>query len=554
MVRFLRESISEDEVTDKVLVADVIQHQSHVTEKPSTLAARSRTIRSGKSGLFSSTSNLRMTGNSNESYPKPMRQMSSVRKRRKSIVRGSVFVDAEAMKHQIRESIIAKAQSSQDKYRETGCFQQVAKSHVFDLISLVMIFATAAWLFVDTDYNQNEVLSQAPIIFQLVEHVFCVYFLVELLIRLMAFKHKWEALCNKWWVFDLVLVLLMVIQTWLMPLVLAVSGGSHDRWFEEAGPLQLLRILRLTRMARVVRLMAAFPEMQIIIRGITMARKSVLCTLMLLVVIVYTFAVAFTLLTRGTDVGTHFFNRVPDSMNTLIWNGVLGENLPVVANALGAESIFLGGLLLTFVLLASLTVMNMLIGVLVEVVSVVARLEKETLVVNFVTARLQAVIRLIDPCFEGQITRQTFASMLSHPEALTALNEVGVDVVALVDLSDFIFERHDALCFSDFMEEVVQLRGSNTATVKHIVDLRKCLIQEFARFEILLCNRSSWATSVDTSGERSSRVTSMAAPGVGIPTASQAAEASFRTGALTALSIEAAGGNSRFTDLSEHEV
>mmetsp|Transcript_34779 Transcript_34779/g.64434 ORF Transcript_34779/g.64434 Transcript_34779/m.64434 type:complete len:179 (-) Transcript_34779:59-595(-) len=56
---------------------------------------------------------------------------------------------------------------------------------------------------------------------------------------------------------------------------------------------------------------------------------------------------------------------------------------------------------------------------------------------------------------------------------------MGVDVVALVDLCDFIFQDEMYLDFRHFMDLVMQLRGSNQATVKDIVDLRRFITMEF---------------------------------------------------------------------------
>jgi hypothetical protein len=56
-----------------------------------------------------------------------------------------------------------------------------------------------------------------------------------------------------------------------------------------------------------------------------------------------------------------------------------------------------------------------------------------------------------------------------------ALTEVGVDVIGLVDFADVIFEDDDELSFGRFMEIVLELRGSNSATVKDIIELRKLL-------------------------------------------------------------------------------
>merc|ERR1712190_310854 len=68
--------------------------------------------------------------------------------------------------------------------------------------------------------------------------------------------------------------------------------------------------------------------------------------------------------------------------------------------------------------------------------------------------------------------------LLQQPEATRALQDVGVDPVGLIDFVDVIFGEADIISFGRFMETVLLLRGSNNATVKDIVDIRKRLVAE----------------------------------------------------------------------------
>merc|ERR1711933_152995 len=123
--------------------------------------------------------------------------------------------------------------------------------------------------------------------------------------------------------------------------------------------------------------------------------------------------------------------------------------------------------------------MNMLIGVLCEVVKVVSEVEKEQLQLNVVKEELLGKLRLSDQNNNQQLERQEFTDLLGDPEVHATLQKVGVDVVGLVSLADFIFGSKNELSFQDFMDVVLQFRGDNTATVKDIVDLRKLVMTEF---------------------------------------------------------------------------
>merc|ERR1712217_491021 len=125
--------------------------------------------------------------------------------------------------------------------------------------------------------------------------------------------------------------------------------------------------------------------------------------------------------------------------------------------------------------------MNMLVGILCEVVSVVSSVEKEELLINYVKGALKDMMTKcgVDVDGDNHISKEEFALLLSKREAIVALKEVGVDVVGLVDFTDFIFGAGTELSFPDFMEQIMQLRGTNTATVKDVVDLRKLLKERF---------------------------------------------------------------------------
>merc|ERR1740117_1072110 len=109
--------------------------------------------------------------------------------------------------------------------------------------------------------------------------------------------------------------------------------------------------------------------------------------------------------------------------------------------------------------------MNMLIGVLCEVVSAVAATEQEEMLVMFVHEKLSKVMAILDADGGGTISKKEFLEILDNVDAVRCLHDVGIDVFALVDLADYIFADDDAdnqdeieLDFTKFMEVILQLR------------------------------------------------------------------------------------------------
>ncbi|CAK0797050.1 unnamed protein product [Prorocentrum cordatum] len=119
--------------------------------------------------------------------------------------------------------------------------------------------------------------------------------------------------------------------------------------------------------------------------------------------------------------------------------------------------------------------MNMLIGILVQVVSVVSESEQRTMSLSNLRSRMSALFNKygVDSDSNKCISRGEFEILLTIPEAVKCMAELGVDVVSLVDYTDFIFEHDRELSFPDMFNILQQLRSGNNATVRDIVDLRQ---------------------------------------------------------------------------------
>eukprot|EP00930_Biecheleria_cincta_P074423 TRINITY_DN61636_c0_g1_i1.p1 TRINITY_DN61636_c0_g1~~TRINITY_DN61636_c0_g1_i1.p1 ORF type:complete len:656 (+),score=122.15 TRINITY_DN61636_c0_g1_i1:229-1968(+) len=390
---------------------------------------------------------------------------------------GQVFFDVSAIKEQLKENMRTSAHAPRDYYWETGWFRWIAKHAVFENMTLLVIMLNAVWMGYDADQNDKTTLSESAIQFIIAENAFCVFFSFELIIRFGAFKYKRNCLADAWFVFDALLLVMMVFETWVLP-SFAASGTKALQG------LRWMRLIRLTRLARVARLLRAVPQLLIMVKAIIISLKTVSYTFVLLILMVYIFGVAFTILTEGND---EDFDGVLVSMNTLLLAGALPDQGDLV-NRLRLDNLGYYVLIIMYLMIASLTLMNMLIGILTEVISGVAALEKEEMMLRSVKERLWAMLTELKLCTEDDdsITQEAFRSLVVLPKAAAILEEVDVDVVGLVDFADYIFsDEHPFLGFADFMDVVLQLRGSNAASVKDIVDLRKLVLKNSQELKAL---------------------------------------------------------------------
>jgi len=400
------------------------------------------------------------------------------------------------LKEKMKKSMLKPSLTEDRHYYKTGIWQNIARRQWFENATFLVIAINALWIWVDTDLNTAPVLLEAHWSFQLMENLFCFFFSLEWIVRFMAFKKKRKCLGEAWFMFDSVLVLTMFLETWVLTAVLLIfsAGGGENPLAGNTAILRMGRLLRLTRMGRMARLIRAVPELAILIKGMIASIRSVATTLWLLALIMYIFGVGFKQLTVDTDIHKAPSSQYVDwsyvhtAMYSLWLYGVLclDYSQEIAGDLLEVNpALFIA--YYVFVFLALFTVMNMLIGVLCEVVTTVAATEKEALLQNYATSKLRSILTALDLNKKDYLSKQEFCQLLENQEACLLLSDLGIDVIGLVDFQDVIFEQdpdnlhmEPELSFGELLELVMQLRGSNHATVKDIMELRK-LVNAVAR-------------------------------------------------------------------------
>jgi len=409
----------------------------------------------------------------------------SVRKEgpRKSQRARQIFANADQMKEQVQKAILEPEYNVKNMYKDDGCWAAVARSPLFDISSIVAITLNALWLAVETDYNDETLLVNADAPFIVVENFFCTFFFVELLVRFLAFRAKADVVKDSWFIFDSIIVACMVFETWIISVLVWMTSGSLTASSSSTSVLRVVRLFRLTRAPRVARLLKSVPEMMVIVHGIVIVARTVVVIGCLLALIIYTFAIVFTQLAKGTELESTLCPDMMTTMKTLLIGGIFPDIEPTI-DAMADEHFLFGLFFFVFVLLAYVMIMNMLIGVLVEVISVVAAVEKEKNQVAAVKRVLLKWAPEADIGGDNMFGVNEFKHMLNTAGCAKDLNDVGVDAVALVDHADFIYRNKDELTFSELLAVLLGLRGGNDPKVQDLVQLRKFLHVEMQRIEM----------------------------------------------------------------------
>lgn len=66
----------------------------------------------------------------------------------------------EEMKKRIEENLVRHPYDVKIYYHEHGAFQKIARSHIFENITLAVIAFNALWIWIDTDWNDAEAIGR----------------------------------------------------------------------------------------------------------------------------------------------------------------------------------------------------------------------------------------------------------------------------------------------------------------------------------------------------------------------------------------------------------
>eukprot|EP00929_Paragymnodinium_shiwhaense_P082169 TRINITY_DN4321_c0_g2_i1.p1 TRINITY_DN4321_c0_g2~~TRINITY_DN4321_c0_g2_i1.p1 ORF type:complete len:730 (-),score=178.59 TRINITY_DN4321_c0_g2_i1:152-2341(-) len=379
-----------------------------------------------------------------------------------------------------------------DHMKTEGWVQKIARSDRFENLTLFVVMLNAVWIGVDLDLNDADSLVNASLSFQVVENFFCFYFTVEVCLRFAAFQQKRYVLTNFWFMFDAILVSMMVLETWVLTaiqLIFNVQGGSG------LSNTSIFRLLRLVRITRMTKLMNAMPELLTMMKGAIASMRCVGVSITLVFGVTYVFSILMRQLTNGTLVGHVNFPSVPMAAFTLLMEGMMPDNFGLMTELMhsGNRWWILVITFFMFLFCVMLLFMNMLVGVIVDIVIAVAAQEKEVTQIQEMRDKIKVIIQKVQyPTSTGTeswaslgslgshrsggkdfvvtdettVTKEAYAALLDSKDATTSLQNVGVDVFSLAADGDLIFASSgsDRICFDDFVDGLLQFRATKLST------------------------------------------------------------------------------------------
>ncbi|CAK0798065.1 unnamed protein product [Prorocentrum cordatum] len=356
---------------------------------------------------------------------------------------------------------------------------RVAGAPWFFMLSMLFVVLNAVWIWVETDMNDGASFIQAEFRVQVVEVAFCAYFSIEWFIRWKSYDLTAQALSDRWFLFDAILVFFMIIEIVVVPASVAIAhSDTSNAGGTDIGVFRTLRLLRLSRVARLLRVI---PELMMLIRGIKASLRTVSFTVILLSGLLFIFAVFFKTQVRDHPLEEEKFSTVFNSMLTLLMYGTLLDSPMEFYLEITDEWPELVIAYLVFICLSSFTLLNMLIGMLCDVVQKVADQDQSDIEVRFLTDNLLNILQDFDTSGDRHISRDEFNVLMHSPDTHDVLTKFGTDPESFILLADQIYEcdADGLLSFKEFFDTVMRLRGGNSARVKDMVELRLFVGKQF---------------------------------------------------------------------------
>jgi len=353
-------------------------------------------------------------------------------------------------------SIVEKASDAQKAVR------YLVEHEWFDYFIVSLVVLNAGMMGLQADHSVRRMpgydASESPELFRLAELIFCVFFTMEIVLRI--FVHKWRFfLCSgaawRWNYFDSCCVFLQLFEQ--ISAELGKSGVNLNF-------MRIVRMTRIVRIIRVIRLLRFIKELRMMVCSIAASLRSLGWTLVLLAIMMYVVSVVFIVLIvdharwqiedpaeEQTNL-VYYYGSLPRSMLTLLQSITGGADWDDVLNPL--STMISPVMQLPFVLYVTFTIMamlNVITAVFVE--SAMNREDNDK-------EQLQSIFSDIDADRDGQIHVGEFLDGLGQDSVLMRFMDVGIDAKdtgLLFKLLDI--DNSGVVDIEEFISGCFRLRG-----------------------------------------------------------------------------------------------
>lgn len=366
------------------------------------------------------------------------------------------------------------------KCKHLSRLQRIEQSGWFDSLAAGILIVNAFFIGLQVQYAAANKTDEYPWIYTTIDCFFCICFLAELVVRIGAVGSLLRYFCNPydwtWNWFDFMTILFSLIET-----SLALTTQGSGRAFVGLQVVRVLRVLRMVRVVRIIRVMRFFRSLRILIAAIFGTMKSGIWTAILLIMIVYLFALLFcyavadylirekpdeALIDADKTPLQHYFGTLPRSIFTLYKAIVGGIDWETACQALSDVSGVCVGVFVFYIAFMYFVVLNVVAGLFLQTSLEHAQSEMHDVVHQvreqraLYTNHIRDIFEILDKSKDGFVTMREFEHVMQDPKMCDFFVFLGLQVSDAWTLFRLLDHGGtEVVNAEDFIEGCLRLRG-----------------------------------------------------------------------------------------------
>jgi len=367
----------------------------------------------------------------------------------------------ETVQEQFQQAQIAMARPPRENMTNAELLQfwlmDFVESNTFDYIISAILLLNAVAMGVQVELDATGVNAKTE--FDIISILFSVLFTVELILRIASRGlRRFLTSSDRFWnIFDVVVVSMLLVDQ-----MMTVAGSADGR--EVVGLMNILRIGRAIRLVRVIRLVPALKQTVYLIWA---SMASFIWTSLLMLIMMYCFAIFFT------DQGTQFrknagksnlvndqvhsdWGSIGSSIQTLFMAMTGGVDWSNIITSLGEESVLNLLIFNCYITFATMVMLNLVTGVFVEGAQRIIREDKDAEVIKTAVSSFHE----IDADITGSISIGALSANLQSPAMAAYCNALGINPGEICDLFQVMdTDNSGSLCLVEFVDACIKLRA-----------------------------------------------------------------------------------------------
>lgn len=330
--------------------------------------------------------------------------------------------------------------AKQKEPERSGCLNALVTSPKFENLSAVVILVNSIFVAYTSDFEMKYPGESHHIIVESLEMFFISFYTAELLLRLV--NHRLFFFRNadmKWNIFDFLLVSMSLFD--LLMETFSPSDGSGGN----VSFMRIFRLLKLAKILRTLRVMKIFRDLAQILESFKNCMTSLLWSLIMMLFVLYVFALIFIQGMTGVISETGEHDDVHDEIRATfgsMGSSMLSLYMDVSGGRDWADNYFLvskagplySALYITFMFFFAFALFNILTGVFVEKAVVSAQPEREQVILEQrrktmeEASEFRHICKLLDTDETGTISRSEFYESMQNDLMVSYMHAVGLEI------------------------------------------------------------------------------------------------------------------------------